>query len=68
MTPRHLRTAAAAAALDATHAIGERGPRTFMARRRVAAALDAGKKPLAPDVHWLEHVARIAIPTKEVAQ
>ena len=48
----------AAAALDLTHACGERGPRTFNARRRVASALDgaAGKLNI-EDVRWLERGA-----------
>lgn len=50
----------AAAALDATHDVGERGPRTFQARQRVAVALDAGRRPPLVDVKHLEKVARDA--------
>ncbi len=50
----------AAAALDLTHAIGERGPRTYNARQRVAAALDAGRVPLKKDIEWLLNVAKLA--------
>lgn len=48
----------AAAALDATHRVGERGPKTFQARQRIAAALDAGRRPLVKDIRWLEQVAQ----------
>jgi hypothetical protein len=47
-----------AAALDATHHCGERGPKTFQARARVAAAIDAGVRPSVADVRWLESVAK----------
>jgi hypothetical protein len=48
----------AAAALDATHAVGERGPRTMRARSVVARWLDMCGRPrgLADAVRWLEHV------------
>lgn len=44
-------------ALDLTHAVGERGPRTFNARQRVATALDGADKLTVADVRWLERVA-----------
>jgi hypothetical protein len=47
----------AARALDLTHAIGERGPRTFNARQRVASALDGVGKLNIADVRWLERIA-----------
>jgi hypothetical protein len=47
----------AAYALDATHHIGERGPRTLAARDRIATALDEGKKPILQDIKWLESIA-----------
>ena len=46
----------AAAALDKTHAIGERGPKTFNARQRIALALDSTSKVAIADVRWLEQV------------
>ena len=52
----------AAAALDATHALGERGPRTFLARELVANWLDGGRHwsgRVATAVRWLERVARL---------
>lgn len=48
----------AARALDATHSKDGRGPKTFLARRRVALALDADKRPKRKDVEWLETIAR----------
>ncbi len=48
----------AARALDRTHSIGERGPRTYNARQRIAAALDAGKLPTKKDIEWLERISR----------
>jgi hypothetical protein len=45
-----------AAALDTTHALDHRGPRTYMARSRVAEALDLGKKPAKIDIEWLESI------------
>lgn len=48
----------AAMALDHTHAIGERGPRTFNAQLRVAKALDGIGALRVEDVRWLERVAR----------
>lgn len=48
----------AASALDATHAVGERGPKTFQARNRVAEALDTNKAPQSRDVSWLEKVSK----------
>lgn len=48
----------AAAALDATHSKGERGPRTYQARQRVALALDLGRKPSLVDIVWLERIGR----------
>ena len=50
-------TERAATALDLTHHCGERGPRTYLARQRVAAALDAGRLPKAGDIRWLERIA-----------
>jgi hypothetical protein len=47
----------AAHALDKTHAVGERGPKTFAARNRIATALDKGTKPLLRDIKWLERIA-----------
>jgi hypothetical protein len=44
--------------LDRTHAVGERGPRTFLARQRLAAALDYGFTPRASDLAWLRRVIR----------
>ena len=49
-----------AALLDSTHAVGERGPRTFLARQRLAAVLDLGFTPRQADLAWLKHVAAIA--------
>lgn len=51
----------AAAALDATHAMGERGPKTFRARALVARWLDLGGRVrgLAGAVEWLESVAKL---------
>ena len=48
----------AAAALDLTHLVGERGPRTLNARLRVASCLDAGVQASSEDVVWLMAVAR----------
>jgi hypothetical protein len=48
-------------ALDLTHAIGERGPKTFLARKRIAIWLDAGG-PIPPrvkgDSAWLLTLAK----------
>ena len=49
----------AAAALDMTHHVGLRGPKTINARERLALALDKGRRVLVPDIRWLEHVASI---------
>ena len=49
----------AAAALDATHAIGERGPNTMMARARLAAALDGQGRIQDADLTWLETISRL---------
>jgi hypothetical protein len=46
----------AARALDLTLDADGRGPRTFMARRAVATALDTAVPLRAGDVEWLEHV------------
>ncbi|HLE80151.1 MAG TPA: hypothetical protein VJA25_02540 [Dehalococcoidia bacterium] len=49
----------AALVLDCTHGVGERGPRTFMARNRVAIWLDTGHGVIThirADVRWLTHV------------
>lgn len=60
----------AALALDLTHAVGERGPRTFMARERVAAWLDgATRTEPAADVNWLlrmaaNEAARLAVESR----
>ena len=51
--------AAAALALDSTHRLGEQGPRTYLARKRVAAALDADKLPRPVDVRWLQNTAEV---------
>ena len=48
----------AALALDRTHHVGERGPRTYQAWERVALALDTGARVSLQDVRWLESVAR----------
>ncbi len=45
-------------ALDATHAVGERGPRTMGARLRIAAALDCVGTIRVADLRWLESVAK----------
>lgn len=45
-------------ALDMTWHVGERGPRTFLARQRIATALDLDRNPSPADVKWLEGVAR----------
>lgn len=50
----------AAKSLDLTHAIGERGPKTFLARKRVAEWLDIGGKltsKIRLDVLWLLSIA-----------
>jgi len=50
----------AALALDRSHAVGERGPRTLHSRARVAAWLDgdrAAGRTLSADLKWLEDVA-----------
>jgi hypothetical protein len=44
----------AAKALDLTHTIGERGPRTYQARKRIAEALDTYGRIRREDVRWLE--------------
>ena len=49
----------AATVLDLTHAVGERGPKTFLARKRVAHWLDTGEGNIAvirKDVRWLREV------------
>ena len=43
--------------LDETLAFDGRGPRTFLARQRVAEALDLKRKPYFDDLIWLQHVA-----------
>ena len=48
---------AVAALLDRTHAVGERGPRTLLARKRLAAVLDLGFTPRRADIAWLTRVA-----------
>jgi len=52
--------ARAALALDRTHGIGERGPRTMIARERAAEWLDGrtARMPRAA-VEWLERVAAL---------
>ena len=49
----------AARALDLTLAYDGRGPRTYVTRRRVAAALDGQASLRASDIFWLERIARI---------
>lgn len=49
----------AATALDLTHAHDNRGPKTYLARQRVATALDSGKHPNKADIQWLEHVVEL---------
>jgi len=47
----------AAKALDITHTIGERGPRTLLARQRLATFLDTKRgnhMQLYADIAWLE--------------
>ena len=60
----------AACALDATMAVDERGPRTLMARARLAAWLDGAAPPgsVNADVAWLERVARNAARASARAQ
>ena len=61
----------AAAALDATHHVGERGPATFSARARVAAWLDGARlleSMVRSDVRHLEMVARINPPAKATGE
>ena len=51
----------AAGALERTHAFGERGPRTFMARQRVATWLDTGRgslRKVRADIAWLNEVVK----------
>ena len=43
--------------LDETLAYDGRGPRTYLARQRVAEALDLKRKPHFNDLMWLQHVA-----------
>lgn len=50
--------ARAARALDLTHRVGERGPKTMNVRDRVARALDAGRVPHVGDVRWLESLVK----------
>jgi hypothetical protein len=47
----------AARALDLTHRCGERGPRTWLARNRLATALDLNRPLRLAEIAWLEHVA-----------
>ena len=47
----------AARLLDLTHSSGERGPRTFLARKRLAVALDLGFTVRIADLAWLRRVA-----------
>ena len=50
----------AATALDYTHAIGERGPKTYMARQLLANWLDGAptsKTKIEPACTWLEAIA-----------
>lgn len=47
----------AAAALDGTIDCDGRGPRTYLTRRRVAAALDNQSRPKVSDIRWLERIA-----------
>jgi hypothetical protein len=49
----------AALALDLTHALDGRGPRTFLARQRVALWLDTGRGRVAEDVRWLLHLVGV---------
>jgi hypothetical protein len=58
----------AAAALDLTHRIGERGPKTFQARERVAAWLDIGGRVPKADIQWLEKVSKRANPAEAAAE
>lgn len=68
--PEHLRAVdvlrdRAAAALDRTHEIGDRGPTTFLHRARVAAFLDGKRVPkrdLLQAISWLEDVPQVAPP------
>lgn len=48
-----------AKALDLTHAVGERGPRTFNARQRLATHLDTGctYRGVKTDLAWLTQLA-----------
>ena len=68
MTKPHRRTFsrvsrdAVAALLDRTHAVGARGPRTLLARKRLAAVLDLGFTPRRADIAWLTRVARLQEP------
>ena len=48
----------AAAALDATLEHDGRGPRTYLTRQRVAAALDLDKGLTKKDVEWLESIVQ----------
>jgi hypothetical protein len=49
----------AAEALDSTHHNGERGPKTFMARKRLAEYLDGVRKNcIREDVEHLEKVSK----------
>lgn len=59
---RHARNEAATL-LDLTHAVGERGPRTYSARARLAAALDLGFTPRLADLAWLRRVVTHRSPT-----
>ncbi len=48
-----------ASLLDATHEVGERGPRTYMARKYLAIWLDTGRGSLRKVIayrNWLRHV------------
>ena len=51
----------AALALDLTHDVGERGPKTMLARQRLAEWLDTGRGSVSAvkaDIAWLKKVAR----------
>ena len=48
----------AAKALDRTHKIGEKGPRTYNARKRLSMALDKHSKINRKDIAWLNKQAK----------
>ena len=54
--------ARAAKALDETHIVGERGPRTMMRRARLAAWLDGARSDhgVMTALRWCEYIARTA--------